>query len=51
MNKPKGYKVIILSAHVSSIANTAVSFSGVDIILNNNESNSMYFSARASSFL
>ena len=30
------------------MANTAVSFSGLDTILNNNESNNMYFSARVS---
>ena len=30
------------------MANTAVSFSGLDTILNNSESNNMYFSARAS---
>ena len=35
---------------MSSIANTAVSFSGLDIILNNNESNSIYFAARVSVF-
>ena len=37
--------------HTSDIANTAVSFSRLDTILNNNESNSMYFSARVSIFL
>ena len=37
--------------HTSGIASTAVSFIGVDIILNNDESNSMYFSARVSIFL
>ena len=36
--------------HVSSITNTAVPLSGVDIILNSNKSNNMYFSARASTF-
>ena len=36
--------------HISGIANNAVSFSELDIILNNNESNSMYFSAMASTF-
>ena len=46
-----GTKVIILSARVSSIANTAISLSGVDIIMNNNESNNIYFSANASTFL
>ena len=33
---------------VSGIANTAVSLSGVDIILNSNESSNVYFSAKAS---
>ena len=37
--------------HVSGIANTVVSLSEVDIILNNNESNKIYFSANASTFL
>ena len=37
--------------HVSGIANTAVSLSGVVDILNNNEFNNMYFSANASTFL
>ena len=37
--------------HVSGIANTAVSLSGGDIILNSNKSNNMYFSAKASTFL
>ena len=37
--------------HISNIANTAVSFSGVDIILNNNKSNNIYFSTKASTFL
>ena len=41
--------VIILSAHISQTAITAVSFSGV--ILNNNESNKMYCSANISNFL
>ena len=43
------YKVIILSAHVSGIARTVVSFS--NDILNNNESNKTYFSANVSNFL
>ena len=47
----KWYKVIILYVHASGMANTAVSFSGLDTILNNSESNNMYFSARASIFL
>ena len=50
-NKLEWYKVIILSAHISSIANTAVSLSVVDVILNNNESNNIYFSAKASILL
>ena len=33
------------------MANTAVSFSGFDTILNKNESNNIYFSASASIFL
>ena len=41
----------MLSTHVFSIANTAVSLSGVVDILNNNESNHMYFSAKTSTFL
>ena len=48
-NKLEWYKVIILSAHVSGTASTAVSFSGV--ILNNSESNRMYCSANVSTFL
>ena len=48
-NKLEGYKVMILSAHISGTARTAVSFSGV--ILNNNESNRMYLSANVSTFL
>ena len=36
---------MILSVHVSGIANTAVSFSGVATILNSNESKNIYFSA------
>ena len=48
-NKLEWYKVIILSAHVSGTARTAVSFSGV--ILNNSESNRMYLSANVSTFL
>ena len=41
----------MLSTHTSGIANTAVSFYGLDTSLNNNESNRMYFSARASIIL
>ena len=43
------YRVIILSAHVSGIARTAVSFS--EVILNNRESSRMYISANISTFL
>ena len=50
VNKLKWYKAIMLSTHVSSIANTAISFSGVVDILNSNESNNVYFSANASTF-
>ena len=50
-NKLKWYGAIILSAHISVTANMADSLSGVDTILNNNESNSIYFSANASTFL
>ena len=39
VNKLEWYKVIILSAHVSGIANNAVSFLGVVTSLNNKESN------------
>ena len=42
---------MILSAHDSGMANTAASLSGVTLILNNNESNNIYFSASASTFL
>ena len=44
-----GYRVIILSVHISGIARTAVSFSGD--ILNNSESNRTYFSDKVSNFL
>ena len=40
---------MILSAHTSGTASTAVSFSGV--ILNNSESHKMYHSANVSTFL
>ena len=43
--------MIILSAHISGIANTAVSFSGIGVILNNSDSNRMYHSSRVSTFL
>ena len=42
---------IILSTHVSGIANTAISLSGVINILNSSESNSIYFSANALAIL
>ena len=49
-NKLERYKAIILSTHISSIANTAVSLLSVVDVLNNNESNNIYFSANASTF-
>ena len=48
-NKLEWYKVIILLAHVSGTARTAVSFSGV--ILNKSESKRMYHSANIFTFL
>ena len=48
-NKLEWYKAIILSAHVSGTACTAVSFSGA--ILNCSESNRMYHSVNISTFL
>ena len=48
-NKLEWYRVMILSAHISGTARTAVSFSAV--ILNNSESNRMYLSANISPFL
>ena len=45
----KWYEVIIVSAHGSGTAGTAVSFSGV--ILNNSESNRMCISVNLSTFL
>ena len=42
---------MMLSAHISGMANTAASLSGVTLILNNNESNNIYFSASVSTFL
>ena len=48
-NKLKLYRVIILSVHISGTACTAVSFSGV--ILDNNESNKMYYSANVLTLL
>ena len=47
-NKLEWYNIIMLSAHVSGIANSAVSFLGVVTSLNNNESSSIYFSANVS---
>ena len=40
----------MLSAHISGIANNAVPFSGVLVISKNKESNSMYISAKVSTF-
>ena len=48
-NKLELCRVMILSVHVSQIARTAVSSSGV--ILDNSESNRMYLSANISTFL
>ena len=42
---------MILLVHISGMANTAASLSGVTIILNNSESNNIYFSTSASTFL
>ena len=47
-NKFEWYKVIILSAYISGIANNAVSLPGIAVNLNNKESNIIYFSASAS---
>ena len=49
-NRLEWYSVIILSMHISGIASNAVSFSGVVTILDNNESNSIYFSAKIPTF-
>ena len=49
--KLEWYKAIILSMHVSGMANTMVSLSGVVDILNSKESNNIYFSASISIFL
>ena len=35
-NKPEWYSAIILSTHISGIASTTDSLSGIDTILNNN---------------
>ena len=43
--------VIILSVHISGIANIAVSFSGLEVILNRSESNRMCHSAIVSTFV
>ena len=50
-NKLEWYSAIIPSAHIYGTASTANSLSGVDTILNNNESNNIYFSTNASTFL
>ena len=42
--------VIILFAHTSSIAHSAISFSGIVTILNNKESNNIFFSVNISTF-
>ena len=42
------WSVIILSMHISGIANNAVSFSGVVVSLNNNESNNIHLFASTS---
>ena len=44
------HNIIILLAQVSGIANSAVSFLGVVISLNNKESNKIYFPANISNF-
>ena len=41
---------MILSTHISGIANSAISFSGVVTSLNNKESNRTKFSANVSTF-
>ena len=50
VNKLEWYKVIILSMHTSGIVNSAVSFSGVAIILIKKESDNIYLSANISTF-
>ena len=47
-NKFEWYEVIILSAHISGIANNAVSLPSIVVNLNSKESNIIYFSASAS---
>ena len=49
-NRLKWYKVIMLLAHVSGIANNAVSLLGMVTILNNKECNKIYFSDNISTF-
>ena len=51
LDKLEQYKVIILSGHTSGIVNTVASLSGLDTILNNNESSNIFFSAGVSIFL
>ena len=48
-NRLEWCSFIILSAHFSGTARTAISFSGV--ILNNRESNRIYLSVKVSTFL
>ena len=47
-NKFEWYKVIILSAHISGIANNVVSLNSIVVNLNSKESNIIYFSASTS---
>ena len=49
-NKLEWYSVIIWSAHISGIANSAYSFSGLVLNLNNSESSNMYLSANTFNF-
>ena len=42
--------VIILSVHISGIANNVASFSGVEIILNSKKSSNIYFVTNVSTF-
>ena len=49
-NRLEWEQEIILSAHISGIANNAASFSGVETILNSKEFSNIYFSANASNF-
>ena len=50
VNRLEWHNVIILSAQVSGIANSAVSFSDVVTSLNNKESSKIYFSRGVSTF-